>query len=360
MTSSARPLSLRSLLLGSTAFWSIFSILAAAEFYAPVASHGHSFLRFLAASVIGWSLWIPLTPLIARLGERFPVIPFAWPNTLLHLAVAVVVSLAHVAWFVGSFVYFRPYGEMDARPFREAFLGSLTRMHSDVILYAATLGVCLAFSYQRRFREREVAAARLESSLMQSQLHVLSLQLQPHFLFNTLHAIGGLVRQSRNGEAVSMISNLSDLLRITLSKSAAEVTLRDELELLRRYVAIQEVRFSDRLTTEFDVEETLLDLAVPALILQPLVENAIRHGISANAEAGEVVVSAKIVDGRLRLAVFNTGPRLGAVIPGVGLTNTRERLARLYGADSLQIRDVQGGVEVSFFTPARRFGVEAA
>jgi LytS/YehU family sensor histidine kinase len=218
------------------------------------------------------------------------------------------------------------------------FLGrAMSQFHLDLLIYAATLGVSYAVSYYFRYREREFRATQLESQLTQAQLQTLKMQLQPHFLFNTLNGIAGLVRDNRNKAAVNMIAGLSDLLRYTLENAGKqEVPLKEELAFLELYLDIQHMRFSDRLQIEMQIEPETLDALVPNLILQPLVENAIRHGTSRRAALGTVGVSARRDNGSLRIQIYDDGPGLqrddGAkAVEGVGLSNTRARLAQLYG-----------------------------
>lgn len=195
------------------------------------------------------------------------------------------------------------------------------------------VGVAHAVKYAQTVRERELAQSRLATQLAQAQLHALKMQLHPHFLFNTLHAISTLVHSSPE-QAERMIASLSEMLRTALSKhDAQEVTLEEELSVLEPYLEIERSRFGDRLTVSLDVSPDALGAVVPHLLLQPLVENAIRHGIAPQVEGGEIAIRARVREGTLELAVEDDGvgmpaePRPG----GVGLGNTRTRLHRLYG-----------------------------
>jgi LytS/YehU family sensor histidine kinase len=208
-----------------------------------------------------------------------------------------------------------------------------------MLTYGAILGVGLAFSYYARFREREMRASQLEAQLAQAQLQALKMQLHPHFLFNALHSISALVHSDPDA-ADKMIARLGDFLRLTLENSAAqEVPLRQELEFLNCYLDIERTRFRDRLTTQIEADPQLLDCVVPNLILQPIVENAIRHGVSQRAAHGHVEVRASRAGDALRLEVRDNGRGLpeGAEVcranqgGGVGLANTRARLQQLYG-----------------------------
>jgi LytS/YehU family sensor histidine kinase len=195
-----------------------------------------------------------------------------------------------------------------------------------------------AFDYRARYRERESAAAQLNVQLAQAQLESLKVQLHPHFLFNTLHNIAGLVRTNEKVPAVNMIAGLSDLLRRALdSGDEQEVPLRQELEFIELYLGIQKVRFQDKLTVRMEVAPETLDAMVPNLILQPLVENAIRHGFAVEESAGLIVIETYRDKEDLRITVRDDGPGLQAgwrleESGGIGLANTSARLKHLYGA----------------------------
>jgi LytS/YehU family sensor histidine kinase len=231
------------------------------------------------------------------------------------------------------------------------FIGrAISQFHLDLLIYGAIIGVSYAVSYYFRYREREFRASQLETQLAQAQLQTLKMQLQPHFLFNTLNGIAGLVRDSRNKAAVDMLAGLSDLLRYTLENAGKqEVPLKEELEFLELYLDIQQMRFSDRLKVEMHIEPEVLDAMVPNLILQPLVENAIRHGVSRRAASGTVGVSAKRENGSLLIRIYDDGLGLkrddgAAPVAGVGLSNTRARLAQLYGErQSFSLAEREGG-----------------
>jgi LytS/YehU family sensor histidine kinase len=235
--------------------------------------------------------------------------------------------------------------------------------HNGVMTYWTILGIHYAYSWYVRYQERKQAALRLElrsselqSQLMQARLSALNMQLQPHFLFNTLNAIMVLVRQQKSHDAEEMLSRLSDLLRSVLEDvDAQEVPLRRELEYLELYLAIEQVRFQDRLKVSFDVEPEALDAAVPHMGLQPIVENAIRHGIGKSSKAGSIRISACRVDGSLEIKVEDDGPGPGIAgmerTGGIGLPNTRARLKQLYeDAGSFALKAGQQGGTVATIT----------
>jgi len=210
----------------------------------------------------------------------------------------------------------------------------------------ALLGLAWGADTYAKYRDRELAASRLQTQLARAELSALKMQLQPHFLFNTLNAVAALLKANPDA-AEGMILKLSDFLRLTLNNTGRpDVTLREELDFLERYLAIEKIRFQDRLLTRFRIRTEVLDARVPNLLLQPLVENAIRHGIARDRRAGRLEVSATHEKGRLLLRVTDDGPGAppGRVLEGIGLTITRERLRHLYGdASSLEYGNAPGG-----------------
>src|SRR6266699_542151 len=205
---------------------------------------------------------------------------------------------------------------------------------------------------------QQTETARLNEQLSKAQLDSLRRQIEPHFLFNTLNAIAGLVRERRNDAAVSMIAGLSDFLRRVVEDSnRQEVPLGEEMEFLQKYLDIQKVRFAERLELNLDIPKELFDAQVPSLILQPMVENAVKHGIAKRVHGGAIRISAFRSNGRLTLSVYNDGPKLSAdwdkAGSGIGISNVRTRLQGLYGDGfDINMRN-QGpdGVQVSFSVP---------
>jgi two-component system, LytTR family, sensor kinase len=345
-------------------FWTFFGLLNAIQLYLGLRMEGMSLplWRVIVLDLLSWWPWIPATPIVLWMGHRFPIERGTWWRALpLHFLACVLICVAHFAVFTYASILFSPFGPpRTPRSFVEMFLGrAMSQFHLDLLIYAAILGVGYAVSYYFRYREREFRASQLESQLVQAQLQTLKMQLQPHFLFNTLNGIAGLVRDQRNKAAVNMLAGLSDLLRYTLENAGKqEVPLKEELEFLELYLDIQQMRFSDRLRTEMQIEPETLDALVPNLILQPLVENAIRHGTSRRAAAGTVGVSARRDNGSLRICIYDDGPGLErddgvTAIEGVGLSNTRARLVQLYGERqefALSEREA-GGVEATLVMP---------
>jgi hypothetical protein len=346
-------------------FWTALGLFYSSQLYIGMRLQGmdHSFWRILVWQLAGcWYGYFLSTPLILWLGKRFPIERSSWRRNLsVHLIACTALAAIHSAVVVSSTMLLKPFDVMSKPyPFRVLFWGRMTsEFHLELIVYGMILGVGYAFSYYRRYREREVRASQLESQLAQAQLQALKMQLHPHFLFNTLNGIAGLVRDHKNKAAVDMIAGLSDLLRHTLENAGRqEVPLRDELDFLELYLDIQQMRFSDRLRVQMEIAPETLEARVPNLILQPLVENAIRHGVARRITCGLVMVSARRADGLLQLKVYNDGPGLQEgwrmeEADGIGLANTRKRLQQLYGAEHrFDVSNREGGgVEATLLIP---------
>jgi two-component sensor histidine kinase len=271
-------------------------------------------------------LWTVATPPILALSRRFPLGRGTWAVAVVLHALALFAVLA-LDGLVN--LWLPPAGgarvlTYSQHVWRYSFI--------DAFFYAGVVAVEHASRYYRLYLDRRVHASELEAQVSRAQLQALQMQIRPHFLFNTLNTISGLVRVDNKAAAITMLAGLGDLLRLLLrSDGAQEVPVRQELELIERYLQIEQVRFGDKLSIELSVEAGVEDALVPNLILQPLVENAVRHGIGA--ATGRVSVVVERVGSTLRMAVSDTGdaqPRDGDSL-GIGLTNTRARLERLYG-----------------------------
>jgi len=225
-------------------------------------------------------------------------------------------------------------------------------------LYSLTLAVSYMLDSRDRLARQETETARLNEQLSKAQLNALRRQIEPHFLFNTLNSIAGLVREGRNEAAVSMIAGLSDFLRRVVNDSdRQQVPLREEMEFLQKYLDIQKIRFAERLQLSMDVPSELLPAQVPTLILQPMVENAVKHGIAKRVQGGMIRIAASRSNGMLTLNVYNDGPSLPTeweqTHSGIGMLNVRTRLQSLYG-DGFEMRmrnQEPNGVEVSVSVP---------
>jgi signal transduction histidine kinase len=311
--------------------------------------------NIVGRALVDWYIWAALAPFVYLLGRRFPLVRGHLPRSIVvHVLASAVFAVARIGVRAGISTV---VGWPPAAPFN---LMLMAQFHVSVATYWVILGISHAVEYYRQYRERELRASQLEARLAQSQLEVLKAQLHPHFLFNTLHAISTLTYHDA-AAANRMVSRLSDLLRMTLEQAGTqEVRLRDEMEFLEKYLEIQQTRFEERLRLAVTVEPETLDALVPSLVLQPLVENAIRHGIGPRREGGRVEVSAARSNGALEIRVRDDGPGLpGGRVPdsgsGLGLANTRARLVHLYGDHHrFDLRNhPAGGVEVTLSVPLR-------
>lgn len=277
-----------------------------------------------------WYLWALESIGIVRFAHRFPLDSGRWKSNLGWHGLAAVVA----AVLMSIMGYPLDLWVNGARASFSHYLG--VHFGFDFLLYWITAGVAYAFEYQRRLRERELRASLLEAALAQTQLHVLRMQLHPHFLFNALNSVSALLHRDPDG-ADRMIARLGELLRASMEGGAEQVLpLRQEVELLQRYLDIMQVRFRDRLRVRLDLDPETLDSPVPNMILQPLTENAIRHAISPRAEGGRITIASRFCDNLLEVVVEDDGPGLSipkeeALRSGLGLSNTLARLESLYG-----------------------------
>jgi hypothetical protein len=295
-----------------------------------------------------------LTLVVSYLAESFPFEVGRWPGLLLlHLAASAGFALLAVWIAVPLHRFLDP--RSDTLSFRELFAGLFQlKFGTEVFIYWLILGVCQALDTYRKYRDRELKATQLEARLAQARLQVLKMQLHPHFLFNTLHAISALMHQDVE-LADRMLARLGELLRATLDNAGTqEVSLEQELGFIQPYLEIEQARLGPRLSVEMDIDPETLDARVPNLLLQPLVENAIRHGIAPRCGPGRIEIRAHREQAMLHLQVRDDGLGLGGPKPvGVGVANTRARLRQLYGVrQQFDIRNGEdGGVVVTVAIP---------
>ena len=321
----------------------------------------HAWLTF-GTELLSWVPWMLATPFVIKLAERRPLFRGTTIRAAaLHLTVFVIVSLVAEGWFSLLQSLFNPWDYPRPPNFVNAWRTSfLPQMLTFVIVYGLILSFSFAMDARARMARQTMETARLSGELSRAQLAALRQQIEPHFMFNTLHSITGLVRDQQNEAAVSMIVGLSEFLRRALEDShRSQVTLEEEVDYLKRYLDIQKVRFGDRLQVNVDIPAELRRARVPSLLLQPLVENAVKHGIAKRATGGVVRVTGARVDGKLCLRIYNDGPDLSEVGrvsgAGVGISNLRTRLAILHGNESeLKLNQMEkGAVEVIVTLPLK-------
>ena len=326
-------------------------IFFASQSYLLYKSYNQKSIPILPLAVLAlvetWA-WFLLLPGILAAAKRFPLDRRGLPGNLVaHIGMGVLFALADIAMrvFINSFLPW--FAASRSQPFAARFQNLfLSSFHSNLLVYWAIVGATQGLAYYRKLEERELRAAQLETRLAQAQLQVLRIQLQPHFLFNTLHAISALVQKDPDA-ADHTIALLSDLLRLTLETgSEQEVSLQQELDFVGRYIEIEQTRFGDRLTVQWEIADEVRDARVPSFLLQPLVENAIRHGIAPRSEGGRIEIVAGRTNGDLNMLVRDNGKGIAgtAVREGLGLGNTRARLQQLYGpGERLRMTEAPGG-----------------
>lgn len=339
--------------------WTLYGVFFACQAYLNSAYYGKPipFGRTLIVWLSCAYIWALLTPLIIRLARRFPVERSKYLRTI---AVHLFASALFSSLQLGIYVFVRQWLLGDtSRPFSplQSFQNIfVAEFHANLLIYWSVLGLCHAYDYYRRYRERErraaqleLEASQLETQLARAQLEALRMQLHPHFLFNTLNTISVLMREDVV-TANRMLLRLSDLLRLALKNAGThEVSLRQEMEFLRSYLEIEQTRFQDRLKVEMEIDAEALDARVPHLILQPLVENAIRHAVAPRPTESTIEIRATRRNGHVELQVRDDGPGIDeakkeTAANGIGLSNTRARLDKLYGAaHSFHLSSADGG-----------------
>ena len=338
-------------------FWFVLGLLESTVAYARNHANGLriGWLWTLFLNLPWWLLWVPLMPLAVALARRVPLTGPRWMRAAaLHLGAALLFSSVHL--LVEGVIYFHsvPKGTIASLPqLWRSFFGAYLLL--DVVTYCVIAGGCTAADFYRRLRDAELQQTRLRLGLAEARMQALRAELHPHFFFNALNSVSGLVRRNENDAAVRMLARLGELLQVTLDHGREpEISLREELQLLERYLDIERVRFGDRLTIGVAHPETASDALVPTFILQPLVENAIRHGISRRKGPARIDIHAERQGDALFLAVRDTGAGLSAnPREGIGLSNTRARLAELYGSSAtLSLENgPEGGAQVRIKLP---------
>jgi signal transduction histidine kinase len=326
----------------------------AAQTYLSMIDHGHSFARIFAWQWICWTFWVVAAPLVFRTGG-------AW----LRLALlGVFLIAAHTVLTAAASVLTQPYQPLRASSYTRELVGQLKwLLPIDVVAYLWIGLVGWALTGHDKARRLEIRESRLETDLARAQLDMLRLEIQPHFLFNTLNAVCALIRLKANDRALEMLVGLSELMRHTLGRSGEHLVPLDvEVDFIKRYVSLQQARFGDRLQVTYDIADGCRTVEVPSFLLQPIVENALRHGVGGVSRACRIQVrSALHEDGTLQVSIEDDGLGLA---PGfsldrdarTGLGNIRARLQRLYGPGALLTVAARpgGGAITEVRVPRRR------
>ena len=320
----------------------VLALSIAAQTYLSMLGHGHSFRRMLAWQLATWAFWACVAPVVLRRGAEFmarrprtlaDVVPLVWLGTLL-LAVHSVLSAQLTMWI-------QPFVPVETYNLVQAWAVQLpARFAIDLFAYGLLIALGGALWTHRRAQQLEVRESRLETELAHAQLHALRLEIEPHFLFNTLERDYRAGRLKENSRAVEMLVGLGDFMRGNLDRPHDQlVTLATEIAWAQRYIALQQARFGDRLKVEYHIADECLTYLVPTLLLQPIVENAFRHGIGRKTHACCLKMCATRQQGALTITIADDGAGLPADFDverqsGTGLRNVRSRLGHLYGDDA--------------------------
>jgi hypothetical protein len=334
------------------ALWLAYGVFDASQTVLVMRTVGRdAWLVIFATAFVSWLPWVLATPYIISLARRHTFKRGRIVATLgIHAAALIVVSLITSVWFATLQVLFNPWRLPQPPTIIEAWRTSFPyQVLPFLIVYGLIWTGTLIVDARARMNRQATETARLNEELSRAQLAALRGQVEPHFMFNTLNSIAGLVREQRNDAAVSMVVGLSEFLRrATQDFHRSQVTLAEEVEYLQRYLDIQKVRFGERLRVSVDITPEALRAQVPSLLLQPLVENAIKHGIAKRVAGGAVRVTGTCTNGTLRLSVYNDGPSESvdpqSSLTGVGLSNLRTRLRILHGeASDLELKRAASG-----------------
>jgi sensor histidine kinase YesM len=347
--------------------WTLVSVIFAAISYAAAIGENNKEFGFGAAlrlNLVQFYLWAILSPFLFRFSRRFPIEfrPLNFRNLLLYFPAVISFAGVHQTIHLAVLWSITPRWRQRFPALIDCYRSYFGfGFYNDLIIASLIVIAVHALLYYQNFRASELAQSSLKTQLAQSQLKALKMQLHPHFLFNTLHSISSLVLEDPP-KANSMIARLGDFLRLTLDNSDQQlVSLKQETEFLRCYLEIEQVRFGDRLTVAFELEPQTLSAQVPHLILQPVVENAVQHGIAPRATRGHITIEARRLNSLLRLEVRDNGPGITSNgislgMKGVGLSNVRARLDQIYGSDFrfelMNSRD--GGLAVVMEIPFQR------
>ena len=339
-----------------------------------VAEENHMYTVMRAWDGLAWYVWVAAAPFMLGLIRRFPLSRGRLRSSISGLllgSLALYLVVTHVRYFLHVLPDLIWSPSRDWLFDRETYAyNTFAMVPLDFLTYCGFFAVSFSVDYYFRNRQRteeatqlQLKTARLQSDLARAELAALRGQLHPHFLFNSFNALATLVRQQKNEQAVEIIAQLSELLRLAIERTGLqEIPLTQELDFIRRYLEIERLRYGEKLLVKFEVEPAALDVLVPNIVLQPLVENAIKHAISLRTNPGVVQVAAQRAGERLHIAITDDGSEGHAAVlstrkgPGIGLANSRAQLDKLYGANYRleMLRRPEGGTVVSLDLPWRR------
>ncbi|MBV8146890.1 MAG: histidine kinase [Gammaproteobacteria bacterium] len=357
--------------LAIAALWLVIGVIDACQTVFPMRAQGmhHAWVALFITLLASWLPWALATPVVMELTRRYPL--FRTPvaqGIMVHAAMLAVICVMSAAWYALLEFTLNPWAVPNPTDsYLTLMLAKLTYdVLTSLVAYALIMGITEFVASRERLARSQTEAAELRAELSEAKLAALRQQLEPHFIFNALNSACGLVRSNQNESAVRMLVGLSDYLRSAAERSQRPlVTLGDEVDYLEKYLDVQKFRFGARLQVAIDVPAELLPAMVPSLLLQPLAENAIKHGISRRVDGGAIQLSGSRVTDKLRLAMRNTAPPTDSQADsrglGIGLSNLRARMNMLYG-DGYELtmhRSDSESVEVHITLPLQRDRVDA-
>jgi signal transduction histidine kinase len=335
-----------------------------AQTYLSMLGHGHSFWRILWWQLSVAGLWALLAPALMRLGAGLPALRASTPQTwLATIGAGALAILAHIGIAAWLSIWLRPFVPVVVSDFSTAFRSQFeSQFATDILVVAMLLVLGRTLAFGDRARRSALRESRLEAELARAHLEALRLEIQPHFLFNTLNSIAALIRMHANEQALDMLLGLGALMRATIDRPPDHLTpLSTEVAFVRQYLELQRARFGDRLEVSLVIPDQAAPVMVPSFLLQPLVENALRHGVAKRPGRGRIAIDATLADGRLLVTVDDDGNGLPAGFDldrnaGTGLRNIRVRLEQLYDHDARLVVEPApgGGTRVSVTLPAVR------
>jgi hypothetical protein len=344
---------------GPNFYLAIFSAAGALALITASECHSVTYLPSLMYGAVLWGWWGCVASAMWALGKRAPsILGFSWKTIAAHIGMAAALGVAHLLLLSSPAAGWR-LSDPTLEGYRENLL-HINRFGLEMLIYSFVFGLVGIIRYRIQAQREAMASLELKEQLAAAHLRALQMQIEPHFLFNTLNAITTLVELDRQKEALTALSHLNAMLKTTLTQDIPQkVPLSQELEMVDSYLAIEQVRFADRLRIELRVDPNALDGLVPCFLLQPIVENAIRHGIANCEDDGVVEASARREGQSLHLRVRDTGRSTNKPLQnghGIGLKNTRERLSHFYRDDySMQANPLAtGGFEVAITIPYER------